>query len=85
MGLKWVEPPTNKGPHGKWAEIADELRARPNEWALVASQASLSYSSALRSGSAPGWTRGEFEVRTVGNDVSRTRGDIYARYIGGAK
>ena len=84
MGLKWVEPPANKGPHGKWADIANELRARPNEWAVVATNVSLSYSSALRSGSASGWTRGEFEVRTVGSDVNRGRGDIYARFIGGA-
>ena len=85
MGIEWKTPPSNAGPHRKWAGIADELRARLNVWALVASGASLSYSTVLRGGASPGWTRGEFEVRTVGTATDRTHGDIYARYVGGAK
>jgi len=83
MAVEWKNPPepiSGVGSH-KWASIADELRAAPHVWALVAEDISASLSTHLRNGRTTGWPKGDFEIRSVTS--TRPRVDIYARYIGG--
>ena len=86
MAVEWKNPPpvaTGRSCH-KWSLIADELRDHPNEWAMVCNDSALSFGTHLRKGKAQGWVAGDFEVRTVRRDAARSRGEIYARFVGGA-
>lgn len=86
--LKWVDPPkavTGPGAVGKWSPVADELRANPGVWALIAEDVATTTAAYLRNGMSPGWVKGDFQVRSVGKRENRSRSDLYARYVGGAK
>jgi hypothetical protein len=73
----------------KWRPVADQLRARPGQWAVIAEGAIRDQNQLLgyiRSGSGPFAPRGSFEAsqRTDPDTVSlhgRT-GKVYARYVG---
>ncbi|AGP56839.1 hypothetical protein [Streptomyces rapamycinicus] len=75
-------PPTGKSEHNY---IAEELRARPDEWAVVQRKATTtraaSAAQAIRSGKLRAYAPpGSFEAksRTVGGEHR-----VYARYLGG--
>lgn len=66
----------------KWVEIADQLRARPGEWAIVDTfgnrNAASPTSRRIRLGLLSAF-------RPAGEWESTTRGaDVYARYVGPA-
>jgi hypothetical protein len=86
--IRWEEPPAAKrsGPAGqgwsKYAALAEELRANPGRWALVAERAGTDGALAthIRSGQMQCFTpTGDFDAaaRRVGR-ITR----IYARYVG---
>lgn len=39
--IRWEDPPPSQS--GKWKRTADELKARPGEWALVAEGVTVKY------------------------------------------
>lgn len=84
--IKWQDPPRNAagrpGAPGKWASIADALRERPGEWALVAENAPASTAANIRRGTYVGLgPAGSFEA--VSRNTKRDRrADIYARFVG---
>ena len=89
MALKFQDPPPDakgawKGRKSKWAGIAEELRSRPGEWALVGEQVSASVVTMIKSGRAAGMAAGEFAAIGRNTNNATHRCDVYARYIGGA-
>ncbi|RLP68389.1 hypothetical protein D9V30_10390 [Mycetocola reblochoni] len=83
--LEFKEPPA----HGRkkhvddWKDTADQLRNRPGEWALVATDASPSMVRHIKAGTYIGMRpAGHFDAVSRGNRGSRAD-EIYARYIGG--
>jgi hypothetical protein len=84
--IEWGElPPDNRGrPDNKWAEIADELRDRPGEWALIAKGVDSTIANKIRTGRYRSMPRGQFEAVSRNSNVANRRADIWARYIGGA-
>lgn len=91
-GLTWEEPPPVEGIHffpkgkGKHFDIAEELRAKPNEWAMIGTYGSRPSAAAMayliRSGGSVAYPFGDFEAvsRTVNNEYR-----LYVRYVGKAK
>lgn len=88
--IRWEEPPAEHGNARpkkplKYQAVADELRANPNRWAVVADDLSTGGSGTLafniRKGVRP-WGDG-FEAKTVG-PLGGRRGTakVYARYVG---
>jgi hypothetical protein len=85
MALKWEAPTEDFRPRGrisKWAGAAEELRAHPNQWALLGEEESISLASYIRNGGISCFEpAGSFESAT--RDAAKTgRGRIYARYVG---
>lgn len=96
--IEWIDPPPSsrggKRCPSRWPGIVGELRARPGEWARVATGVNTSGASAFRNGSivslcpsdvAPedraAWVTDHLEIVTrVGE--RRGFGDIYMRWIG---
>jgi hypothetical protein len=79
MAVKFQEPPADR--RSKWPSIFDELRARPNEWALIIESApNAGAAPNIRSGVYAGSSSGEFEARSV--SAGQGKFDIYARYVG---
>jgi len=81
--VKFTPPPPEREKRYDWDRIADVLRSRPGEWALIFEQDKASIAStiaqndirALRS------DRG-FEVRTSNNKRTSPRTcDLYMRYV----
>ena len=73
-------PTTNNNGRRDWRAIADTLRARPGEWALVAPQSFVATVTQIKKGLYAGMEAGHFEARSVGQNNGRA--DIYARYVG---
>lgn len=78
--IVWQDPPPDGRARNNWTAVAAALRARPGEWALVASGASSSLATQIRSGRRVAFgPAGSFEA------VSRKRPDgkhdIYARAV----
>lgn len=79
--LKWQDPPQDprgrKPGHGRWKMVADELRSRPGEWALVL-VGSASNVQRIK--------RGEDSMGPGFDATSRRRPDgkfdVYARFVG---
>jgi hypothetical protein len=87
--LRWEDPPPRDArgrtayppPDSKYADLADELRARPGEWALIYNgdkTRATHLATTIRLGQIPVFAR-DFDAvtRTI---AGRTR--TYARYIG---
>lgn len=76
--IVWQDPPADG--RSRWAEVANALRARPGQWALVASGASSSLATQIRSG-----RRVAFRPARSFEATSRKRPDgkydIYARAV----
>jgi hypothetical protein len=86
--VHWEEPP-HKSPKGGrpkyWKAVADQLRSRPGEWAMVhvdETQRKAGYTAMnIKRGLLAGMTAGEFEAVSRTVDGQRR---VYARYVGGA-
>jgi hypothetical protein len=82
--MEWKDPPLDHwNMNGPWLDIAAELKARPNEWALIIHYDDLgraaNLASTIRHGHNNAWRpRLTFEARS-------RQGDVYARYIGEQK
>lgn len=85
--IKWEAPPEGerRGARGTWKTVADALRARPGEWALISENADRSMTTRIKDGQGRAWRpAGSFEARGVGfQDQGRRRVKLYARYVGG--
>jgi hypothetical protein len=92
MQIVFVDPPAkhpNPKPYGSpishpWEQIAEQLRARPNEWALCLRDVA-SPSANIRKGRIKAFQpAGAFEARTVQthrfDDRGRPLVDLYIRY-----
>ena len=84
--VTWADPPLiTKGRYStRWREVAKQLRARPNEWAMVASAAPPSTASHIRTGKLAAFSpAGHFEATARrGPDLPANRRIVYARYVG---
>lgn len=85
MSVKFVDelPGSDRGPNStKWSKIADELRANPGQWAVVAEDVHPSLAQYLRSGRGTGkWVPQDFEVATR-QIKGTTKANVFARYVG---
>lgn len=95
MTAEFKEPPTSlrASKTSRWRAIVDELRAHPNEWALVA-HGSPAIGSQIKAGKYSAFIdkadrrsvevqmRMDWEV-TTRRTPDRKHADIYVRYIGG--
>lgn len=71
-----------KGRPSVWLEVAQALRDRPQEWALIAKDYNTSNVSAMRNGRVTAFPLGDFEFRTVGHDRVTARCDeVWARCV----
>jgi len=82
--ITWKEPDTVRRQYRKhdWEAIAETLRERPNEWAVVATDCSHAYATNIRRGRlAPFAPEGSFEATTKGNEKGRAS-ELYVRFVG---
>lgn len=93
MTVEWKDPPERwtRERYTPWKAIADELRQRPGQWAIVmhdvASSNGYVVVRRLRVGDySPFRPAGTFEARfgrtTPRDHPGKPRGDVYARYVG---
>lgn len=77
--IKWETPEEDKGGRkpGKWVAIAEALKERPGEWALVAED---DWVQSARHTLVPNGC--EVSCRGVNKPVAGKAEKIYARYIG---
>jgi hypothetical protein len=77
----WQEPPPRRSTYD-WAAIADELRSRPNDWALIFKGDRTSLVNALRQGGITALHPDlGFEIRTTNNTREQPRiCDLYLRF-----
>lgn len=79
--LLFTDPP--RGPVNKydWYAVADALRAKPNQWALIFENGPLSLVTSIRQG-VQALPRDEFEIRTTDNVKTAPRTcTLYLRYV----
>lgn len=81
--IEWSDPPVAvRGPHAtKWAAVAEELKANPGKWGVVARQKYSSNAGKMLKALAK---HGEFEV-ICRRDTARPAAEQYgywARYVG---
>lgn len=88
--IRWEDPPTEHGnakpkKPPKFQPIADALRGRPNEWALIDDSrthgSAGSFAHHIRNGSGPWAPAGTFEAKVIGS-AGASRARVYARYVG---
>jgi hypothetical protein len=83
MPVEWSDPPPPTRGTLKWRVIADELKSRPNTWALIARDVSPATATNINKGVLVAFRPpGTFESRTANRDDKTNRCDIYARYVG---
>lgn len=68
--ISWENPPEKRH---KWADIAKELQARPNEWAKVAEATTTGAASNLKKCDP------RIRIRTV--SVGNGKSDLYAQFV----
>lgn len=88
--IRWEDPPdSRKGKAGgrgfvrnpRWQAVADQLRANPGRWAVVAEGENAGISGHIRRGKyAAMQPAGSFEAQCVGGGGSFPT--VYARYVG---
>lgn len=83
--IEWKDPPDpgDAGRPGKYADIADELRRHPGQWARVTTGKSSTLAADIKRGRTQGFAPdGSFDA--VARRAPGTPGafDIYARFIG---
>jgi hypothetical protein len=82
--LERKTPPAQAGrpASAKWKEIADNLRANPEEWFVVARDVSPTTAHLIRNGKLKAFApAGYFESVSRGNKGNRA-GEVYARFVG---
>lgn len=76
--IEWKNPPRNK--EDDWDDLAEELRARPNDWALVAEKASI-----VDGNIVDGLECRDLETKTIHvaglEGFHNARYDVYARFV----
>lgn len=79
--IKFQNPPMHKRGRTDWASVAEQLRQRPGEWALVArvNPAAVTH---IKRGGYKAFPAGEFEATS--RNARDSKADIYVRYVGGA-
>ena len=84
MVIKWEEPTANQRFKHDHEGIANALRGRPGEWALVFEGVTASYVGQIKRGVLKDYRpSGTFEAKCVGVDpLTGTAEKIYARYLG---
>lgn len=87
--IRWEDPPAAKGPGlgAAWGPVADALRARPGEWALIeeGAPATTTANHVSHGKIAAFRPPGSFEAvaRSRGRDsIGQRQHDIYARFVG---
>jgi hypothetical protein len=88
--IQWQDPPPTKGKHypkGRYVAIANALRKRPLEWAIVSLDSQGNLASYIKNGTALGFApAGSFEAVSRVNPGRQNRNNprctIYARFIG---
>ncbi len=72
--VRFSEPPPVREMKYDWTAIAQRLKRKPGEWALVYSDDKQTYAVAIRSGKIAALRKSDgFESRTAGNDnINRT-------------
>ena len=83
--LKWEAPPPKRGggkQHTAWHSIAEELKRRPWEWAIIAENVSCGTSTNISAGTISAFRpAGSFECALRG--VSHGKAEkLYVRYVG---
>lgn len=85
--ISWEAPPPKtrvaREPDRRWMDIAEALRSRPGEWAVVSRDSSASIVTQIRNGRIVAFAGGGFEApaRTI-PDTSPKRYQVFARYVG---
>jgi hypothetical protein len=86
--VEWKEPPRPpryKAPRQRWLDIADRLRANPEEWALIAKDVNPSTVTHIRQGRIKAFEpAGAYEASGHGRTDRGGTAELYARYIGDA-
>jgi predicted alpha/beta superfamily hydrolase len=84
--LNWEAPPPSSGGRKAdrhWAEIAEELRGRPGEWALVSDDISHQAAHNIRAGRLASFRpAGSFEATMRDIHQPTGRGRMYVRFVG---
>lgn len=81
MTLDFTPPPRPKGGgvRNKWVSVADELRARPGEWAKLPGDHSASTVGNIKRGMLKGFTEGQFDATSR---KAGARYHVWVRFIG---
>lgn len=79
--IKFQELPPNGRTSADWADIAEQLRQRPGEWALIGRRNTTTAFN-IRAGKYRAMPSGEFDA--VCRNSRGGEADIYVRYVGGA-
>lgn len=80
--IKFQNPPRRKRGRTDWVSVAEQLRQRPGEWALVARMSPATVVR-IKRGGYKAFPAGEFEATS--RNVRDKKADIYLRYVGGAE
>jgi hypothetical protein len=83
----WEAPPASLQTRNRhnWQEIADLLKSKPGQWAVVAEDVSASTGTHIRHGRLTAFVpAGAFEARVAGaRDTDAGRANkVYARFVG---
>lgn len=88
--LRWEQPPNRRRSKAeRWTPVADELRARPGEWAVIEETGGNSTTASataqyVKKGEGPFGPAGAFDAisRTTKDDGGRHHVMVYARFVG---
>ncbi len=86
--IRWETPPPSSARNvrpGKYIRIAEALRQRRGEWAIISEEATASLASHINRGALKGFApRGSYEAKVRVNSATRLtkRYTLYARYVG---
>lgn len=72
MDIKWEEPDATRRGNGEYAALADALKARPGEWALVSENSHASVTGHLKR---------RYGLEAVARETKDGRAKIYARFV----
>lgn len=87
MTVEFVDelPDDGRTTRSKWAQVAEQLRNVPGQWAFVGRHAQ-SVRRQISLGQLAGFTEGDFETTVrhcaVDEGYKASRADIYVRYVG---
>jgi hypothetical protein len=87
VGITWEEPPpSGKGKTSwrseRWDSTAEQLRAKPGEWAKIG-RLSPSIVSSIKGAHSDSWApSGSFEAVSRNWSTEDGKSDVYARYVG---